>query len=76
MAFLSKTYLKTVLENVRNYVIGQLAGKVDKVDGKGLSTNDFTTAEKEKLAGIDTSIYMTRADMEAYINETFLGGEW
>lgn len=26
--------------------------KVDKVTGKGLSTNDFTTAEKEKLAGI------------------------
>ena len=29
-----------------------LAGKVDKVDGKGLSTNDYTTAEKEKLGGI------------------------
>lgn len=29
-----------------------LANKVDKVTGKGLSTNDFTTAEKEKLAGI------------------------
>lgn len=26
--------------------------KVDKVTGKQLSTNDFTTAEKEKLAGI------------------------
>ena len=26
--------------------------KVDKEAGKGLSTNDFTTAEKEKLAGI------------------------
>lgn len=26
--------------------------KVDKVDGKGLSTNDYTTAEKTKLAGI------------------------
>ncbi len=29
-----------------------IAKKVDKVDGKGLSTNDYTTAEKEKLAGI------------------------
>lgn len=29
-----------------------LAGKVDKIDGKGLSTNDFTTAEKNKLAGL------------------------
>lgn len=29
-----------------------LSTKVDKVVGKGLSTNDFTTAEKNKLAGI------------------------
>lgn len=29
-----------------------LSGKVDKVAGKGLSTNDYTTAEKTKLAGI------------------------
>lgn len=30
----------------------ELGKKVDKVDGKGLSTNDYTTAEKNKLAGI------------------------
>lgn len=30
----------------------KLAGKVDKEEGKGLSSNDFTDAEKEKLAGI------------------------
>lgn len=29
-----------------------LSGKVDKVAGKDLSTNDYTTAEKNKLAGI------------------------
>lgn len=29
-----------------------LGKKVDKVDGKGLSTNDYTTAEKNKLTGI------------------------
>ena len=29
-----------------------LAEKVDKVTGKGLSTNDYTTEEKNKLAGI------------------------
>ena len=34
------------------YVNNQLATKVDKVSGKGLSTNDYTTAEKNKLAGI------------------------
>jgi len=30
-----------------------LANKVDKVSGKGLSTNDYTTDEKTKLAGIE-----------------------
>jgi hypothetical protein len=30
-----------------------LATKVDKVTGKGLSENDYTTAEKTKLAGIE-----------------------
>lgn len=29
-----------------------LSGKVDKVAGKGLSTNDYTTAEKTKLEGV------------------------
>jgi len=30
----------------------ELAKKVDKVSGKGLSTNDYTTDEKNKLSGI------------------------
>lgn len=30
-----------------------LQNKVDKVSGKGLSTNDYTTAEKNKLSGIE-----------------------
>lgn len=30
-----------------------IAGKVDKVEGKGLSTEDYTTAEKAKLAGVE-----------------------
>jgi nitrogen fixation protein len=34
------------------YVDGKDALKVDKVTGKGLSTEDYTTAEKSKLAGI------------------------
>ena len=29
-----------------------ISGKVDKIEGKGLSTNDYTTEEKTKLAGI------------------------
>ena len=34
--------------------IPDVSNKVDKVSGKGLSTNDYTTAEKNKLAGIAT----------------------
>lgn len=30
-----------------------VGGKVDKVEGKGLSANDFTTEEKTKLAGLE-----------------------
>jgi hypothetical protein len=32
-----------------------LAGKVDKAPGKGLSTEDYTTAEKTKLAGLSST---------------------
>lgn len=49
-----------------------IASKVDKVTGKGLSTNDYTTAEKTKLSGIqagaqvnpDMSVYRTAADQD------------
>ena len=38
---------------VQNKIVNNaLSNKVDKISGKGLSTNDFTTAEKEKLSGI------------------------
>lgn len=44
-------------ENGLLYLWGKIktlaGGKVDKVDGKGLSTNDFTTAEKSKLEGLE-----------------------
>ena len=42
-------------EGTRKFDLGAaLAGKVDTVSGKGLSTNDYTTEEKTKLAGIAT----------------------
>jgi hypothetical protein len=41
-----------------------LAGKVDAEDGKGLSTNDYTTAEKNKLAAFGAaSTYALKADI-------------
>lgn len=36
----------------REAIQTDLAGKVDKVPGKGLSTNDYTIEDKSKLAGI------------------------
>ena len=46
--YLDKTGLALVWEKIKN----ALSGKVDKVDGKGLSTNDYTSDEKTKLANI------------------------
>lgn len=37
-----------------SYVDTEVGKKVDKVTGKGLSTNDFTTTLKDKLDGIDS----------------------
>ena len=37
---------------IKNHINTGLNDKVDKVSGKGLSTEDYTTAEKNKLAGI------------------------
>ncbi len=41
-----------------------IKNKVDKETGKGLSTNDFTTAEKNKLKGIDEGANKTTVDSE------------
>lgn len=43
------------LENDSQYLTEHqdISGKVDKVEGKGLSTNDFTNEEKTKLAGLE-----------------------
>ena len=44
-------------ENGLLYLWGKIktlvGGKVDKVEGKGLSTNDFTSEEKAKLQGLE-----------------------
>lgn len=42
---------ETTISNVSGLQTA-LDGKVDTVSGKGLSTNDYTTTEKNKLAGI------------------------
>ena len=43
-------YSKTYPEGAD--LVNSISRKVDKVTGKGLSTEDYTTAEKTKLSGI------------------------
>ena len=40
------------LSSAQTTLQANIDGKVDKIEGQGLSTNDFTTAEKNKLAGL------------------------
>nr|DAP21959.1 MAG TPA: Head fiber protein [Caudoviricetes sp.] len=63
----------------------KVSGKVDKITGKGLSTNDYTTAEKSKLASLsnydDTELKSligntyTKSEVDAKIDEAVTGGE-
>lgn len=55
MAFLDLDGLSHLVQ----WFKGQLGGKVDKVEGKQLSTNDYTTAEKNKLAGLSNYSHPT-----------------
>ena len=56
--------LQTALNSKANSsdVTSGLAGKVDKENGKGLSTNDYTTTEKNKLSGIEAEANKTVVD--------------
>jgi hypothetical protein len=56
---LSSTSTNPVQNKVVNAALGN---KVDKENGKGLSTNDFTDAEKTKLDGIEKGANKTIVD--------------
>lgn len=47
----------------------KLNSKVDKIEGKGLSTNDYTDEDKNKLDGIDLSKYVTDDKFTGVTNE-------
>ncbi len=51
----ARTSADTTLQN-------NIDGKVDKITGKGLSTEDYTTTEKTKLAGITDGATANNAD--------------
>lgn len=55
-------------QDVTDALNAAIGNKVDKVSGKGLSTNDYTTTEKNKLAGI-------AAGANAYTHPTTSGNK-
>lgn len=60
-----RTFLTNVLDTFLSFLDSKadtaaLSAKVDKVAGKQLSTEDYTTAEKLKLAGLESSRYKGR----------------
>ena len=67
MASLEELYnhLKTLTSQwfyTKSEVNSSLDDKVDKETGKGLSSNDYTTTEKNKLAGIEAQANKTTVD--------------
>ena len=49
---LDENGLAHLWQRIKLLVTNKVSNKVDKVDGKGLSTNDYTNEEKTKLSGI------------------------
>lgn len=62
--FVDETDLSTTLANYTNTatLTQLLSNKVDKESGKGLSTNDFTNALKDKLDGIEIGAEVNKID--------------
>ena len=56
------------LKSALNGINTDISNKVDKVAGKGLSTEDYTTAEKNKLSGIE-------ANANDYVHPTTSGNK-
>lgn len=66
---------KTKLDAITGTNTGDqdLSGKVDKVGGKGLSTEDYSTLEKAKLAGIATAATANDTDANLRNRATHTG---
>lgn len=59
---------KSILDSISSTVVdgwNTVTNKVDKITGKGLSTNDYTTIEKDKLSNIEEYAQVnTQSDWE------------
>ena len=63
--------IKTIFASKTELTNG-LADKVDKETGKGLSTEDYTTSEKQKLTGIETGAEVNDIDSISINNTSVL----
>lgn len=54
--------------------LASIANKVDKVEGKGLSTNDYTTADKNKLANLHETKFFISEKLEGANGTVTLDG--
>ena len=52
----AKVYTDEEVSALRVYLESELNNKVDKEEGKGLSTNDYTNADKEKLNSLGKTL--------------------
>ena len=61
------------IKEIVNTNADELGNKVDKEDGKGLSTNDYTNEDKEKLAGLnnydDTEVKENITEIQTNVTE-------
>jgi energy-converting hydrogenase Eha subunit B len=69
--------ITTKVDDLATTVASNLSNKVDKIAGKGLSTNDFSTAEKTKLAGLESSHFKGEfVNLAALNNVTGVAGDY
>lgn len=68
MNFLDKTGLTLLWEYIQIAISKAVSFKVDKVEGKGLSTNDYTDGDKETLAILSNSVDNLSAKIEEVEN--------
>lgn len=65
--------LKTLISDNQSALNSELAKKVSQVAGKQLSTNDYTTSEKNKLAALnnynDSAVLKQISDLSARIDK-------
>lgn len=82
MAFLNEQGLTRLW----SHILAKLGAKVDKISGKGLSTNDYTDEEKEKVSSslddinnLKTLVGETAVSIQinnALTDFTIDGGNW